>query len=83
MIYLCQNCGWRIKERYNKEIKPENVGKYLIYSNKPFCSERCIEYAKKRPYILIRDVKPSDWDEIGDKNWKVMRKINRKRPIRK
>ncbi len=38
MILLCKNCGWRINPS-SCEKKLENIGKYLIYSNKPFYSE--------------------------------------------
>ena len=83
MILLCQNCGWRINER-SCDKKPEDIGKYLIYSNKPFCSEYCIEKAKLKPYVLTRTVYPSDWNEQGLNNWKIQRKIIRKpRPMRK
>ena len=82
MIYLCQSCGWRINERYNSDMPPENVGKHLIYQHKAFCSEDCIETAKSNPGILTRTVVPSDWNEQlngAHSNWKIERKINRQR----
>lgn len=82
MIYLCQNCGWRIntrlciKQRISNE--PKEIGSHLLYCHKPFCSDWCIEEAKKHPYILERTVKPSDWNEP---EWKINRKLRRgKRP---
>ena len=87
MIYLCQNCGWRINER--KYVKDEkDIGKHLLYNHKPFCSERCINEAKKNPRILERQVIPSDWNEQGwgypddIKTWKTERKVNRIREKR-
>lgn len=90
MIYLCQNCGWRINDRQQNKDTSENIGKHLLYKGKPFCSEHCIECAKAKPNILDRQVRPSDWDEAGwtDKNrpngianWKTERKIKRKENI--
>lgn len=84
MIYLCQNCGWRINQRYNnRTIKPENIGKHLLYNHMAFCSEDCIEMAKNDPKVLNRQIEPSDWDEQGwtqngvYSNWKIERKLNR------
>jgi len=104
MIYLCQTCGWRINERcytkydiddetqFRDDINDEDIGKYLLYNHKPFCSVECINKAKEYPKILNREVVPSDWNESGwiNKNrpngietWKTERKINRKRKNRK
>ena len=81
MILLCQTCGWRINKRYtNSEQSLDDIGKFLMYNNKPFCSESCIEKAKKIPHILTIIKKPTDWDEPA---WKIERKINRIRPMRK
>lgn len=83
MIYLCQNCGWRINQRYERTIAPENVGKHLLYNHMAFCSEYCIESAKANPFVIKRQVRPSDWDEQGwtqngvYSNWKIERKLNR------
>jgi len=84
MIYLCQTCGWSINSRYrNKNLKPEEIGKHLLYNNKPFCSNDCIEIAKTKPYILLRQVQPADWDDENYKlngmitNWRIQRKLNR------
>ena len=83
MIYLCQNCGWRINQRYDNDIAEGIVGKHLLYNHKAFCSEYCIEKAKGNPHILNRNVIPSDWNEQGRGlngiygNWKTDRKINR------
>ena len=87
MIYLCQTCGWRIKQRYNNPaIRTEDIGRHLLYCNRAFCSEECICVAKLNPKILERDVDPSDWDECldsrnsfnGKSTWKIERKKNRK-----
>jgi len=92
MILLCQNCGWRINERRDCKNNPEQIGKYLLYNHKPFCSELCIENTKAKPYDITRPIIPSDWNELGDsnpsrpngiENWKTERKINRSRPMRK
>jgi len=91
MILLCQTCGWRINERYNiykieNNENNEDIGKYLLYNHKPFCSIECINKAKQYPKILNREVIPSDWEEQGYinknrpndiENWKTERKINR------
>lgn len=83
MIYLCQNCGWRINERYNINIAQEIIGKHLLYNHKAFCSEDCIEKAKENPHILNRYIIPTDWNEQGwtvngvYSNWKIERKLNR------
>jgi hypothetical protein len=77
MILLCQNCGWRINQRHNNLETPENIGKYLLYKNKPFCSEYCIEHAKQKPYILTIPIQPTDWNEQGYETWKTLRKIGR------
>jgi hypothetical protein len=88
MIYLCQNCGWRINQRLSNKNTPENIGKHFLYNHQPFCSEMCIEEAKLNPYRLIRNVKPSDWDEQGwtnhecpnsIENWKMKRKTNKRK----
>ena len=80
MILLCTGCGWRINQRYLRDINPEDVGKYMIYKHKPFCSEGCIELAKRYPNILDRVLIPSDWEENGViREWKKDRKVNRKR----
>ena len=48
----------------------------------------CVEEAKLKPYRLIRNVKPSDWDERGwtnpeypnsIENWKMKRKTIREK----
>jgi hypothetical protein len=81
MILLCQACGWRINQRNTNIEQPlDEIGKHLIYNNKPFCSERCIEKAKTIPHILSIIKKPTDWDEPA---WKIERKIDRIRPMRK
>jgi hypothetical protein len=84
MIYLCQNCGWSINSRYcDSTIKPEEVGKHLLYNHLPFCSETCIESAKNRPFVLKRQVHPSDWDDQNwtengrITNWRIERKLKR------
>lgn len=84
MIHLCQNCGWRINQRYNNSsISQEKIGTHLLYNHMAFCSESCIENAKENPIVLKRQVRPSDWDEQGwtqngvYSNWKIERKINR------
>lgn len=99
MIFLCQNCGHRINQRtgdrsiwnpdepsYKIEIDESEIGKYLLYNHKPFCSEECIEYAKSKPYIMKKDVKPYNDYESGFYNpdrpngietWKTERKIRR------
>lgn len=79
MIYLCQTCGWRINERIKIKHTPGvEIGQHFLYAHKPFCSQWCIDEAKKHPYILERTRKPSDWDEP---QWKIDRKLRRpKRP---
>lgn len=85
MLYLCQNCGWRINQRLGNNDE-KNIGKYFLYNHQTFCSEWCIEQAKGNPTKLNRDVKPSDWNEQGwvnfecpnsIENWKTKRKIIR------
>ena len=100
MIYLCQTCGHRINQRTcdgsvyqpneplrKRDIKAEDVGKHLLYNHKPFCSEKCIEEAKKNHTILLKDVTPANELERckynpdrpnGLANWKTERKIRRK-----
>lgn len=76
MIYLCQTCCMRINERCHmkehindisefKNISQENIGKYLLYNHKPFCSTECINQAKEYPQILNREIIPYDWNEQG------------------
>ncbi len=100
MIYLCQTCGYRINQRTcdgstwrpdsplrrNTQIKAEDVGKHLLYNHKPFCSVECIDVAKKIPYIMKREVIPSNDFEKGSfhpdrpngiETWKTERKIKR------
>lgn len=94
MIYLCQNCGHRINQRTADGstwkpdeplekicIEPCNVGKYLLYNHKPFCSSECIEITKKNPNIINRDVIPANILERGPNSWKILRKINKKQTI--
>ena len=103
MIYLCQTCCMRINERCHmkehindisefKNISQENIGKYLLYNHKLFCSTECINQAKEYPQILNREIIPYDWNEQGYFNkdrpnaietWKTERKINRIRKKRK
>ena len=33
MIYLCQNCGWRINQRSRNANTPENIGKHFLYNH--------------------------------------------------
>jgi len=93
MIYLCQCCGSRINQRTRDgsiwrsadeplgrtSVEPSQVGKYLLYNHKPFCSDLCIEYAKKHPYIMNVDVIPANILEREPNGWKTLRKINRNR----
>ena len=92
MIFLCQNCGWRINQRKDTRNNPEKIGKYLLYEHKPFCSNLCINMTKAKPYTLTQPIEPSDWEESGYinlnrpngiENWKTERKIGRVRPNRK
>ena len=99
MIFLCQTCGYRINQRTcdgstwrpdetlgRTGVRDEDVGKHLLYNHKPFCSNECIEEAKNNPYILKREVIPSNALERPDfnpdrpnglENWKTERKIGR------
>ena len=79
MIYYCQYCGWRINQRTQNIITPENIGKHLLYNGKAFCSEDCINIAKKRPYIMSLNkpyFEPYKWTEELS-NWKNLRKLRR------
>lgn len=85
MIYQCQYCGWRINERKYCKENTEEIGKCLLYNNRTFCSERCIELVKNKPYVLSNDkpfLNPYDWSK-ETANWKTERKIGRKRKMRK
>ena len=85
MIYQCQYCGRRINERKNNEETPEKIGKCLLYNNKAFCSNWCIEQTKRYPYVLSLDRPYFDhyaWSPEMS-NWKRERKIGRKRKMRK
>lgn len=65
MIYTCWACGRRINERttnskmiiYHWDIKPEDIGKYILYEHHPFCNSDCVEKYKNKP---IRSL-PADW----------------------
>jgi hypothetical protein len=105
MIILCQTCGNRINQRTSDQsiyksneilsrtgIADSDVGKHLLYNGKPFCSDDCIEKAKSKPTILVKEVRPSNAFERGFPNpnrpngietWKTERKIGRVRPMRK
>lgn len=87
MIYICRSCGWRINERYNNSnIASDSIGRYKIYKHQPFCSDECIQQAKRVPYILTRMQYIADWNEMPKydakcpnniSNWKVQRKIRK------
>lgn len=99
MIFLCQTCGYRINQRTadgstwrpdeplkRTGVRDKDVGKHLLYNHKPFCSKECIGVAKKNPYILQREVVPSNELERPSynpnrpnnlNNWKTERKIGR------
>ena len=80
MIYTCSFCHWRINQRYTKpELKPEEIGKYILHNHRAFCSKSCAEqfsFLKTKPKYIE---KSADWDE--DK-WKRERKINRTKRIK-
>lgn len=70
----------------NKDT-PENIGKHFLYNHQTFCSKHCIEEAKRKPHTLIRNVKPTDWNEQGSNNpecansiedWKTIRERKEK-----
>ena len=85
MIYQCQYCGGRINERKDNKETPEEIGKCLLYNNKAFCSNWCIEQTKSKPYVLSLDkpfFNPYNWTQEMS-NWKTERKIGRKRKMRK
>lgn len=88
IIHLCQTCGWRINQRYNRTIAQEDVGKHLLYNHMAFCSEYCIEKAKEDPRILNLYIMPTDWNEQGwtengvYSNWKIERKLNRSKRVK-
>ena len=73
MIYNCWSCGWRINQRKNvKDI--HDIGKYLLYNHKPFCSDYCIKEFKYKNNQTVDCAPISDWNEIGPLNWKILRK---------
>jgi len=85
MIHPCQYCGWRINERNDVE-DDSNIGKCLLYKNKPFCSDECIMLAKNKPYVFSLGqplLNPYEFDVDCDVDWKTNRKIGRKRQMRK
>ncbi len=85
MIYQCQYCGYRINERKSNQETPEEIGKCVLYNNKPFCGDWCIEKARNKPYVFSLDkplFDPYDWTEEMT-TWKTERKIGRKRKMRK
>lgn len=85
MIYNCWNCGWAINKRYgNSDINPKDIGKYLLYNHKPFCSDYCIDCFKSlktKPDICpIADSCESgdgfcDHPEHYNIGWKKARKL--------
>jgi hypothetical protein len=80
MIYTCSFCGWRINQRYGRpNIKPEDIGKYILYDHKAFCSTSCVEqfsFLKTKPKY---NIKQSDWHED---EWKKERKLNRPKRLK-
>jgi hypothetical protein len=93
MIHLCWNCGRRINERFNcrgpVDIDPQEVGKFLLFDHKTFCSQYCIGWwkerycgAKRRPLPKVAPI--YDWNENGIEGyWKQERKVGRVRPKRR
>jgi len=88
MIYNCWNCGWSINKRYgNNEIDPKDVGKYLLYDHKTFCSDYCIDSFKSlktKPDVCpVADSCESgdgycDHPEHYNVGWKKARKMKMK-----
>ena len=76
MIYRCWNCGWRINQRYTSYT--DKIGTHLLYDHVPFCSEYCIDLYK----LLKTKPKESPKSDWYEDEWKLKRKINRKKEVK-
>lgn len=91
MIYKCYNCGWRINQRRKGEPDNQRIGRYLLCNHHAFCSENCINnYLGNFKNGLVEPIEPieppsakcSDWNEEGEKGWKVTRRNRNKKKIK-
>ena len=56
MIYVCWGCGHRIRQRtissdreiFHLDTSPEEIGKYMLYDDLPFCNDYCINIYQRQ-----------------------------------